>query len=308
MHTMHLHEIDLNLLISLQALLEEQSVTRAALRTGLTQSAMSHALARLRDHFDDPLLVRSARQMLRTPRAEELAGPLRAALSQLQEAIGDRSPFEPAVATGELRIACEDYITSLLVPRLVRRLSVEAPAINIDIRSRGPETNAQLESGNVDIAIGVFRSAEGATRQRSLFRENFACVVRKGHPVINKRLTLKRYSDLPHILVGDGPRSMGAVDVALERIGKSRRVAARVNTFLSAPAIVAETDLILTIPKRLAARFAAVYDLQLFDPPVEILDFRYHCRWHERWHNDSRHRWLRSVIVEESDALLETEA
>ncbi len=304
MNSMHLAKIDLNLLVSLQALLEEQSVTRAAKRTGVTQSAMSHALARLRSHFEDPLLIRSANQMLLTPRSEQLVEPLRNALENLARAIDAPKPFDAEAASGVLGIACEDYVTSLLVPNLVHRLSVEAPKMDISIRSRTESTAEHLESGEIDIAIGVFRGSAPNMQQRLLFRENFACVVRRGHPHINKRLTVKRYVELPHILVGDGPKGMGAVDAALARVGETRRVAARVSTFLSAPLIVAETDLILTIPKRLAVRFAKIYDLQLFAPPVRVRDFSYRCRWHERWQNDERHRWLRKLISAESDALL----
>ena len=300
---MHLTAIDLNLLLSLDALLGERSVTLAARRVGLTQSAMSHALGRLRKLFGDPLLIRGAKQMLLTPRAEALAQPLREALSSLESAIGNRAAFTPRGATGVFAIACEDYISSLLVPSMVRRLSAEAPKLALDIQARAPDTSDKLESGEVDIAIGVFRGPASGMRQRLLFSENFACVVRRDHPVINKRLTLKRYVELPHILVGDGPRGRGAVDAALERVGETRRVAARVATFLSAPLIVAETDLVLTIPARLAQRFARLYDLQVFAPPVVIADFKYHCRWHERWQNDPRHQWLRQVVAAESDQL-----
>jgi DNA-binding transcriptional LysR family regulator len=293
----------MNLLVFLQALLEERSVTRAAQRVGITQSAMSHALGRLRELFSDPLLVRSSRRMVMTPRAEELAGPLREALGQLEAAIVTAPTFDPASATGLFSIACEDYVSSLLVPRLVRRLSVDAPGIDIDIQSRGRELSEQLEGGQVDIAIAVFFEPSSAMRQRLLFQENFACVVRRDHPVVRKRLTLKRYTELPHLLVGSGERGTGAVDVGLARIGEKRRVAARTPTFLSAPLIVAETDLLLTIPKRLAERFAAIYDLQVFKPPLVLADFQYHSRWHERWQNDDRHRWLRRVVSEESDAV-----
>ncbi len=305
---MHLASIDLNLLLSLHALLDERSVTLAARRVGLTQSAMSHALARLRELFGDPLLVRSSKQMLLTPRAEGLLAPLADALARLEGAISENVSFDPGQADGVFSIACEDYISSLLVPRLLRRISREAPAMDIDVQARDMQTSARLAKGSVDIAIGVFRGPSGAMRQRLLFSENFACVVRRDHPEIRKRLTLKRYVELPHLLVGDGPRGRGAVDVALERAGKERRVAVRVGTFLSAPLIVAETDLILTIPKRLATRFARVYDLQLFDPPIAIADFKYHCRWHERWQHDGRHQWLRQLVADESDKLRDESA
>lgn len=297
MHGMHVSDLDLNLLRPLYALLEEQSVTRAADQVGLSQSAMSHALGRLREVFGDPLLVRSSRTMVRTPRGEALREPVREAMRSLEVVFQGGPAFRPDQASGHVTVACEDYVSSLFAPGWITRLAEEAPAVDIDIQGRNASTQQSLESGEVDVAIGVFFGNEAGLRQRKLFNENFACLVRAGHPGIGKRLTLNQYVRHPHILVGTSGRGVGAVDVALAELGKRRRVAARVGTFLSAPLIVAETDLILTVPRRLAERFVDVYGLALFAPPLELRDFTYSMRWHERWHADPRHRWLRSLLA-----------
>ncbi|MCP4500420.1 MAG: LysR family transcriptional regulator [Deltaproteobacteria bacterium] len=303
MNIMHLTNIDLNLIVSLDALLQERNVTRAAQRVGISQSAMSHGLARLRTLFDDPILVRSGRKMVLTPRAEQLVSPLAEALQNLAGALQTQRPFVPLETTGVVSIACGDYISSLLVPSLVRRLSREAPHLDMDLAPMGHTLHERLESGEVTLAIGVLRGRASGLRRRLLFTENFASVVRQGHPSISKRLTLKKFCETPHILVGTGIRGEGAVDAELAKIDKSRRVAVRTATFLSAPLIVAETDLILTIPLRLAHRFAKVFALQVYKPPVVLAGFQCHSQWHERWQNDARHRWFRRLVAEESDKI-----
>lgn len=298
MSHVHLFGIDLNLLPILDALLRERHVTRAAERVGLSQSAMSHALARLRALVDDPILVRSGRTMVPTERAESLEPALREALEAIEEALGATETFEPATAQRLFRIASEDFGTMLLVPPLLRRLRSEAPGIDLDVGSQARRRVFDaLEEKSLDLAIGVFGELPASLRQQRLLEDGFACVVRRGHPRVNKRLTLKQYVELPHALIGVGEPGPTVVDTALARRGLERRVALRVGHFLAAPLVVAETDLVLTMPRRLAERFVRLAPLVLHTPPVELEGFAIYAVWHERRQGEPAHRFLRELVA-----------
>jgi DNA-binding transcriptional LysR family regulator len=186
----------------------------------------------------------------------------------------------------------------LLAPPLLQALRREAPGVDLDI---GPQERemvfASLESKAIDLAIGVFFDLPAPLRRQRLLEEDFACVVRRGHPRINKRLTLKQYAELPHALIGVGTPGRGVVDTALEERGLERHVALRVGHFLAAPLIVAESDLVLTLPRRLAERFVRMAPLTLHEPPVELRGFALTAVWHERRQRDPAHRFLRELVA-----------
>ncbi len=293
---MELSAIDLNLLVSLGLLLEERSVTRAAARAGVTQSAMSHTLRRLREVFEDPLLVRGAGGMVLTPRAEALSMPVRRALRAAELAFMVPEPFDPVTSRRCFRLSMVDFLEALLLPPMLERLRAEAPGVDLDVVPVGAAQEA-LEAGEIDLAVGVDR-AVGGGRRRLLFREGFACLVRRGHPGVGEVLDLETFVALPHVLIAPTGRGGGVVDTALEALGARRRVAVRVPQFMLAPWIVSRSDLILTAPRRLCEAVMCAHDLRMLPPPVQVGTFDVQMGWHERMHDDAGHRWLRGLIVE----------
>lgn len=298
--------IDLNLLVVLDALLAERHVTRAARRVGLTQSAASHALARLRLLLGDPLLVRGAGgAMVMTGRAAAIAPRLRRCLDDLAGALAGDAVFDPATARRTFRIATEDYAELILLPVLVELLAQEAPGVDLCIRQVEEDPTAFLAAGEVDSAIGSFgtRPWPAGFYQKRLFDDSFRCVVRAGHPATRRRLTLPRFLELGHVLVAPGGTRGGVVDDALARIGESRRTALLIPHFLVAPHVIAASDLVITLPSRVARVFAEPFSLAVLTPPLEVPGFTISLVWHERCRHDAGQRWLRKRLVELAAAL-----
>lgn len=299
MHRLHLASLDLNLLVALDALLRERHVTRAARSIGLSQSAMSHALGRLREAFDDPLLVRGASSMVPTPRAEHLEAPLREILDATEALVAAQPELDPRGLRRLFNIGSEGFLATLLVPPLMRRLREQAPGVDLDVAPRAPRDVAgELERNEIDLALGVFSRAPAAMRIQTLFEERYAVVVRRDHPRVKRRLTLKQYLELPHALIGVGPRGGGPVDSALAARGAERRVMLRIGSFLAAPLIVAQSDLLLTLPERLARMFTGVAPLVVHRPPIELRAFPAVQMWHERRQRDPAHAFLRRLVAD----------
>jgi DNA-binding transcriptional LysR family regulator len=298
MKKLHLASVDLNLLVALDALLTARSVTRAAAQLGLTQSATSHALGRLRQLFGDELLIRSPRGMLPTPRAEELAIPIRAVLLDIERAVAHAPGFDPATATTTFTIAAQDYAELLLLPALIERLRVEAPGVALAVVPAGDGCWEDLEAGRVDLVLAPFAPERGGLCQKHLFDERFVCLLREGHPAAKRKLTLDRFVELPHALIAPGGRPGGSVDDALALLGRTRRVTLMVPHFLVAPHIIARSDLVLTVPERIARHFAGLLPLRVLTPPIELPGFRMHQLWHERRSRDPRLTYLRKLIAE----------
>ncbi|HYG87676.1 MAG TPA: LysR family transcriptional regulator [Azospirillum sp.] len=297
MREVNLAGIDLNLLVALDALLTERSVTRAADRVGLSQPAMSRALSRLRALFGDRLLVRTSAGLAPTPRAEALALRLRAVLAEVGQIV--RAPaFDPARFTGTARLAMPDYQSLLLLPVLLPRLERDAPGLNITLIPPRASVPAELEAGDLDLAIGHFPDLPAGFYAQTLLTEDFACLVRRGHPALTEPLTPQSFAELRHALITiRDDRSPGVVDDALERLGLRRRIALRIPNFLAAPLIVAETDLIITLPRRLAHRLAGMADVEVLEPPLPLDSFAITQLWHERRHDDPEHAWLRAAVA-----------
>jgi DNA-binding transcriptional LysR family regulator len=302
MHALHLRSLDLNLILALDALLEERSVTRAAQRVGITQSAMSHALARLRDVTGDALLVRTASGMVATARAEELGPPIRRALEGVATALRPPQAFDPRTAERRIRIGTGDYGEIVLLPSVLRRLAKEAPRVDLRVVFQGDNAAEMLRSGDADLLLSpVFAAGVGpGMYTRKLFDERFVCVVRRGHPLANKKLTLARYVAASHALISPRGKEGSQTDDALARLGLSRRVVVTVPHFLVAPHIVVQSDLVLTLAARVANMLAAPLGLAILEPPSELhLDgFTMSAVWHERTHRDPALRWTREVFAE----------
>jgi DNA-binding transcriptional LysR family regulator len=307
MHDVHLGSFDLNLLVALDALLGERNVTRAASRIGITQSAASHALARLRVLTGDELLVRGPAGMVPTVRAESLAAPVRRALEEIERVMMPAKVFDPRTASLRFFIGTSDYVELALLPRLVARLVKEAPGIDLRVVPAPDEPIAPLVSGAIDLSIAPLRPADERPGMyaRRLFDERFVCVVRKGHPLAGKKLTLARFAAASHALISPRGAEGGFVDDALARLGMRRRVAVALPHFLVAPYVVATSDLVLTLAARIAAALVRPLGLAVLTPPAELKlqGFTISASWHERTHQDPARRWLRDVIAEEAAAI-----
>jgi DNA-binding transcriptional LysR family regulator len=303
MHSAHdeLAAIDLNLLRALDVLLTERHVTRAAARLGISQSAASHALARLRELLGDPLLVRGRRgAMLPTARGEALTAGVHRALGEVAAVLRPPVPFDPSTVQRTFHIGASDFAELVLLPELVARVAAVAPGVDLFVRTVPKDQPAGLASGEVDAILAPARSRDldANCYQRLLFEEGFVCAMRKGHPAARRPLTVDRYCALEHLLIAPGGTPGGFVDDALALLGRRRRVALAVPHFLIVPHILVRTDLIITVGARIAAAFADTHDLVTVRPPVEVAPFGLHVIWHQRTHGDDAQRWLREQIVQ----------
>lgn len=301
---MNLSGIDMNLLVSLHWLLEERSVTRAAAKMGVSQPAMSHMLARLRAQLSDPLFVRAGRGISPTPRAESLARPLAALLRSAEQLL--RPPiFDPATTKAELRLATSDYCVALLLPRVVDRLRREAPGLRLSVLPWTASSRADLDRGTLDVGVHPLATGPSGLIRRRLFDERFACLVCARSSAAREGLDLEGYVARPHVLAGVTGIGKGHVNEQLERMGLQRTVVLRISQILAAPLSIAGTDLVLTIPRRLATRLASFAGLAVLEPPPELSlpTFGFDQVWHERNHEDPAHQWFRGVVAEGGEAI-----
>lgn len=302
MHAAHidLAGVDLNLVLALDALLAERHVTRAAARLGITQSAASHALARLRDLLGDPLLVRGPRgAMIPTPRAIALAPAVHRILVELSAALRGDASFDPATARHTFRIGSSDYVELVLMPRLVERVNRIAPNVDLWLHSLVDHGDDALTAGAIDVVIGPPRGTArpAGSYEKVLFDESFTCIVRKNHPLADARLTLPRYCAAAHLLVAPRGTPGSFVDDALTAVGRTRRIALAVPHFLVVPYLIASSELVATLATRVAETFAGALGLVTMPPPLALPKFQIALAWHERNHDDPPHRWLRDQIL-----------
>lgn len=308
-HLMNLQSLDLNLLVVLEALVEERNVTRAARRIGLSQPAMSNALARLRRTFDDPLLVRTAQGMTPTPVAQALIVPVRQALTQLRAALEEKSVFDPTTATRTFHLLANDYAEITLVTPLLQTLRAEVGALRLHIqRPRGvfepPSVSALAESH--DLAVGFYPDAlalDARLHSALLWEEQNVCIVRAKHPTIQGKLSLKQFAEAEHVALFYKPQGPGVVDTLLAQKGYTRKIAVQSPHFTSLPFLVAGTNLIGTVPERLGRLFARQVRLQVLPTPLDLPPFRLSLLWHQRHHSDPAHQWLRQAFLQTAERL-----
>ena len=308
-HGMNLEAIDLNLLVVFEALMEERNVTRAAKRIGLSQSAMSNALARLRRTLDDQLLVRTATGMAPTRKAQALILPVRESLARLRSALMDQPAFDAAGSQRAFQVLMSDYSEVTLLPPVLARLVREAPEVSLRVtRSSSlfdPPAAEEL-SNAFDLAVGFYPDApalDTSLRSEVLWEDKNVCIVSSRHRVIRNTLTLRQYGAAAHVAVFYKPEGPGLVDALLAQHGLKRRQAVLVPHFISAAYMVAESELIATIPERLALQLKAQLKLRVLTPPIAIPPFRLTALWHERRHTDLGHIWLRGLFGDAAAAL-----
>ncbi|WP_118183582.1 LysR family transcriptional regulator [Paraburkholderia phosphatilytica] len=292
----NLRRLDLNLLLTLDVLLSEHNVTRAAERLNLSQPSVSVHLARLRDIFGDPLLLPGPRGMRPTARADDLREPLRQALAALERAVSPAAPFDPAAADDTWRVAASDYSESTVVQPVLAGLRSAAPGSRLAVIEVVPSRVAkQAEQGDIDLAFHTTEGAPPGLRRRALFTERYVLAARAGHPSLKRKPTLAQFCALEQVIVSpDGGGFSGPTDAALAERGLARRVVLSVPHFLFVRSVIEHTDLVAMIPERLVRDSRA---LRIVEPPVEVPGYEMSMLWHERAHRDPAHQWLRDFIA-----------
>lgn len=291
--------LDLNLLAALEVLLAEQNVTRAARRLRLTQSTMSHTLGRLREALGDPLLVRVGRGMVLTPRAQGLAAPLARALAELRRVVTHEGAFEPATSTRTFALACPDLVVSFL-PDLVATLARQAPRVRLDVvPSLGLDLPTSLGAASLDAALAPAPTEGSGLAQRVLGSVRFCVLARRKHPALarGRRWDLDAWLAYPHVVVHTGTAGPGLIGGALERLGRRRTVGMSAPSFLLAPFVVAESDLLFAAPRELVLGVADRLDLAVLDLPLAVPRVPVALLWHERMSADPGHTWFRELLA-----------
>ncbi|BFT61740.1 LysR substrate-binding domain-containing protein [Pseudomonas moorei] len=292
-----LRRIDLNLLVILDALLSEQHVTRAAERLHLSQPAVSHALARLRDLLGDPLLVRAGASLVPTSRALELMAPLAEALAQVQSLLAPNA-FDPATTQRTFRLAMSDYGAAIVLPGLIRSLRSEAPGIDLQISHASREGMLDgILNGDIDIAVGVFPEMPNELRSTLLFEEHYVCLVDRDSLPVDATLDLPAYLARPHVLLEMRGSGTPEIERALTALHERRRVAVSLPHWNVAPQLISGTDLILTVASR-GVRDIDEASLIVVPPPFHIPSFTFVLAWHQRRGGDQALNWLKQRIGE----------
>lgn len=288
---------DLALLATLDALLQEGSVTRAARRVGLSTPAMSHALARIRERLGDPIMVRAGRGMVLTPRAEALKARVHAVVEEARQTLEPERPFVPAEVARAFVVHASDYVLDVLGVALDRILREEAPRVALRFVPNTPEDPARLRDGAADLAVGIYGDLPQEMRSRQLITDRLVCAVRRDHPGVGKRLSLAQFLRLPHIQIAPRGKPGGYLDDVLRERGLTRQVARAVPFFLTALELTAQTDYVLTVSERIARRSAPSLGLRLLEPPLELQPHALSLVWHPRFDGDAGHRFLRDVFL-----------
>jgi DNA-binding transcriptional LysR family regulator len=306
---MHNSRIDLNLLQYLDVLLRERNVTKAASHLGLSQPAMSNGLGRLRLLFDDPLLVRTSEGMTPTERALALQPVIREVLSKIDKAVQPQADFDAATAERFFRIMATDYAESTIFPHVLHRLREEAPGITLDIMTPSDVSFVDVEQGKVDMVINRFVSIPQSFHQKTIWKDNFACLFSIDNP-IGDNFTLESYLQAQHVWVSktgmgvgvgmnpDDVQRLGWVDAALNNIGKQRRITVFTRHYQAAMLMAEQNDLIVTIPAKAARLQAHNPRVVVEQPPFDIPAIELKMAWSPLLQNNPAHRWMRRLIVE----------
>jgi DNA-binding transcriptional LysR family regulator len=289
--------LDLNLLVTLETLLVERNVTKAAARLHLSQPAVSTQLSRLRHEFDDLLLIPAQRGMTPTAKAMELLDPLRQALDQVRATVASHRNFDPAKAKLTFAIACTDYLQAAVVKPLVAELRTRAPGVRVALRNLDvPQLEAQMARGDVDLALMTPQAAPPGLRTRHLFDERYVLIGRRKHPRLRDGITIAEFAKLEQVIVSlDGGGFATPVDSALAALGHRRNVVLSAASFLFVPEIVTHSDFVALVPERLVRDRAN--KLKVMDCPFPVEGFAVGMVWHERSHGHSGQRWIREAIA-----------
>lgn len=296
---MELRDLDLNQLVLFRQLMAERRVSRVAEQLGLTQPAVSNALARLRRQFGDELFVRTPSGMVPTPFAEQLAAPVGQALALIHTGINPPGRFEPASVQRALTIGMTDIGEIVFLPALVERLRREAPGVALStVRISAHSLREDMASGRVDLAIGPLPQLKAGFFQRLLFRQRYVCLFRKGHALERRKLSLAEFRAAEHLVIESAGTGHGQVEERIRRAGIERTVRLRIPHFVSVGHLLQRTDLVATVTERLADSLAGPFELTWRTHPVDLPEVAIKVFWHASVHRSPAHQWLRGVVFE----------
>ena len=299
---MNWRAFDLNLLVVFEAVMQDGSVTRAGKRLGMSQPALSHALNRLRYLVKDQLFIRTPTGMVPTPRAEQLALPLRHALAEMQRAL-EPETFVAALANRRFSIAINNYAAIVLAAPLVAAVAAAAPLVQLDLRPSGTlEVFDLLDSGELDVAIGTFDTVGERFGSAALLEDRFVAVMRRGHPAGRSKLSAEVFGALAHVAISSSGDDTGFIDRSLATRGTKRRIALRL-PYLSAGPVLARSDMVATLSRRVAEAMVGESTLQLRELPFTSPTVRTSMLWHRKLDGYPAHRWLRDLIASVSRGL-----
>ena len=293
---MNLSKVDLNLFIVFDAIYTEANLTRAGQIVGITQPAVSNALSRLRETFNDPLFVRTAQGMVPTAMAQNIIGPVRNALQLLRVSVQESRIFNPLQANKTFRISMTDLIEAVILPPLFQRLRRQAPAVQIEsFLAKRRETTKELAAGRIDFAVDAPLNTDPQVRHVKLLEDRYVCAMRKGHPLAKDKISLDDYLSLTHIHISSRRSGLGLVDLALGKMGIQRKIALRSQHYLMASQVMQQTDMAMTVPESFAHRHGLhAVDLPVNDVPAQET----HLYWHESTDQDPANRWMREQLIE----------
>jgi DNA-binding transcriptional LysR family regulator len=299
---MNVRKQDLALLMYFDAVAASGSVSKAAQQMRVTQPAMSNALASLRAMFSDPLFVKSRDGVAPTPRALELIPAVRQALAGMEQVLSRTGRFDPQTSRVRLTLTATDYVNMVLMPRLLPLLEKHAPEMELDVRVPNRElADEWLKQGEIDYRIGWVSKPPQGLHYKGLYRDEFVCLVRRGHPIVKGKLTAEQYCALSHVrtqahrfteLTESGP----IIDHAVAGLGHRLKIAIRAPDYLSVPFIVARTDLVATVPRRLVKPFLKTLPIRVVQAPIELPEMSISVFWHERTQHNALHRWFRHTL------------
>lgn len=290
--------LDLDWLKVFDEIYKTSSVSVASERLGISQAAASITLRKLRDHFGDPLFSRTARGMQPTPRAQALQPVIRRVVDELENARSSPDTFDPALATRHFRICMTDISQAVLIPRLMNYLRVSAPGVRVRAEAITSTSARRLEDGEVDVAVGFMPSLDAGFYQQVLLAQHFVCVAARAHPRIDGRLTKTAYSREGHVVVDSSGSGYSVVERILAASGVKRQIALTVPSFLGVARIVAETELIATVPLRFAEALQMRENITILPVPYALPHYQVKIHWHDRFNSDAGNIWLRRTVSE----------
>ncbi len=304
MHETNIKHLDFHLLLTLKALLEEKHISRAALKINLSQPATSRALGRLREIFQDPLLVKEKNGWVLTERAAAICQPLQLIINQTHALVSPPS-IDPASMKGEIVIAARDYESATVLPSIVNHLGKEAPQLAVQLVTLQEDELDSLEKQKVDFILTATENCSVSLYRQVLYEENYICLIAKNNPLYNLGLNLERYLAAKHCTVMTSGYGLSAIDKILNKNHYTRRIALRASHFFAAGEIVANTDLIATLPKRLGEILCRQNQLKMVELPFSVPSFPIYLYWHVRQHGNPAHQWIRGIFKKNYPALLE---
>lgn len=289
-------EIDIKHLMAFNEILKRSSISDAAIELGVSQPSVSLMLAKLREHFGDPLFVRTPNGMQPTPRAKALSPLISDALAAFRHVTIDTDDFDPLVSKMTFRISLTDIGQVVMLPMIANRLRELAPTVHLDVSTTSEDSYKRLESDELDLAFGSVRKLQPSFFQKNLFKEQFVCILSKAHPRIGQVITIDQYMEERHVTVNSAGTGGWIVEAAIDRHLNPRNIVFELPTFLGLAPIVEGTDLIATVPLRLAEVLTASHRIKVVALPIKIPPYDVKQYWHERQHNNPANKWLRGVV------------